>query len=61
MSVGGNVSINAGGNISDLAVSLPTTWYLNGSGNPVTVGGGNLTVRAGGDILSGNYFVAKGT
>ncbi|VWB14867.1 filamentous hemagglutinin outer membrane protein [Burkholderia lata] len=61
MSVGGNVSISAGGNISDLAVSLPTTWYLNGSGKPVTVGGGNLTVRAGGDILSGDYFVAKGT
>ncbi|WP_373453244.1 filamentous haemagglutinin family protein [Burkholderia sp. AU33647] len=61
MSVGGNVSISAGGNISDLAVSLPTTWYLNGSGKPVTVGGGNLTVQAGGDILSGDYFVAKGT
>ncbi|WP_446902030.1 filamentous haemagglutinin family protein [Burkholderia sp. YIM B11467] len=61
MSVGGNVSVIAGGNISDLAVSLPTTWYLNGNSKPVTVGGGNLTVRAGGDILSGDYFVAKGT
>lgn len=61
MSVGGNVSISAGGNISDLAVSLPTTWYLDGNNKPVTVGGGNLTVHAGGDILSGDYFVAKGT
>ncbi|WP_081935627.1 filamentous haemagglutinin family protein [Burkholderia sp. 9120] len=61
MSVGGNVSISADGNISDLAVSLPTTWYLNGNGAPVTVGGGNLSVRAGGNILSGDYFVAKGT
>ncbi|WP_414016426.1 filamentous haemagglutinin family protein [Burkholderia stagnalis] len=61
MSVGGNVSISAGGNISDLAVSLPTTWYKDASDTPVTVGGGNLTVRAGGDILSGSYFVAKGT
>ncbi|MBN3792008.1 filamentous haemagglutinin family protein, partial [Burkholderia sp. Ac-20353] len=61
MSVGGNVSVSAGGNISDLAVSLPTTWYLDGNSQPVTVGGGNLTVRAGGDILSGDYFVAKGT
>ncbi len=60
MSVGGNVSISAAGNISDLAVSLPTTWYLDGNNKPVTVGGGNLTVRAGGDILSGDYFVAKG-
>ncbi|PQV46060.1 filamentous haemagglutinin family protein [Paraburkholderia sp. BL21I4N1] len=60
MSVGGNVSINAGGNISDLSVSLPTTWYLNGN-TPVTVGGGNLGVHADGNILSGDYFVAKGT
>ena len=61
MSVGGNVSISAGGNISDLGASSPTTWYLDSNGNPVTVGGGNLTVRAGGDILSGDYFVARGT
>ncbi len=61
MSVGGNVSVSAGGTISDLAVSLPTTWYLDGSGKPVTVGGGNLTVHAGDSILSGTYFVAKGT
>ncbi|MEW6438757.1 MAG: filamentous hemagglutinin family protein [Pseudomonadota bacterium] len=60
MSVGGNVVISAGGNITNLAVSLPTTWYLS-SGVPVTVGGGNLTVNAGGDILSGDYFVAEGT
>ncbi|MDS0862534.1 filamentous hemagglutinin family protein, partial [Burkholderia pseudomultivorans] len=60
MSVGGNVSVSAGGTISDLAVSLPTTWYLGTDGKPVTVGGGNLTVRAGGNILSGTYFVAKG-
>ncbi|WP_196494522.1 filamentous haemagglutinin family protein, partial [Burkholderia pseudomultivorans] len=60
LSVGGNVSIDAGGNITDLAVSLPTTWYKDSNGVPVIVGGGNLTVRAGGDILSGDYFVAKG-
>ena len=81
MSVGGNVSVSAGHDISDLSVSLPTTWYLTeaGSSTPVTtismvygvittpgltvntVGGGNLVVSAGGDILSGDYFVAKGT
>jgi filamentous hemagglutinin family protein len=65
MSVGGNVSVNAGGDISQLAVSLPTTWYLTNAqtGNPAvnTVGGGNLTVSAGGNLLSGDYFVAKGT
>jgi filamentous hemagglutinin family protein len=65
MSVGGNVSVNAGGDISQLAVSLPTTWYLTNAqtGSPTvnTVGGGNLTVSASGSILSGDYFVAKGT
>jgi len=61
MSVGGNVAVNAGGHISDLSVSLPTTWYANAAGNAVTtVGGGNLSVHADGDILSGVYFVAKG-
>lgn len=65
LSVGGNVSVSAGGNISDLSVSLPTTWWLTGTKTDTptvnTVGGGNLSVRAGGDILSGGYFVAKGT
>ncbi|MEW6435625.1 MAG: filamentous hemagglutinin family protein [Pseudomonadota bacterium] len=60
MSVGGNVTIAAGGDITNLAVSLPTTWYLS-NGAPITVGGGNLTVTAGGNILSGDYFVANGT
>jgi len=61
MSVGGNVAVHAGGHISDLSVSLPTTWYANAAGNAVTtVGGGNLSVHADGDILSGVYFVAKG-
>ncbi|RUL75236.1 filamentous haemagglutinin family protein [Dyella choica] len=62
MSAGGNVTVTAGGNISDLSVSLPTTWYANAAVTAITtVGSGNLVVRAGGDILSGSYFVAKGT
>jgi hypothetical protein len=65
MSIGGNVSIAAGGNIRDLGVSLPTTWYTSSDGHGgtivTTVGGGNLDVTAGGDILSGTYFVAKGS
>ncbi|QDE40007.1 filamentous hemagglutinin N-terminal domain-containing protein [Luteibacter pinisoli] len=61
MSVGGNVSVEAGGDIKQLAVSLPTTWYLNADGKTfTTVGGGNLDVHAGGEVLSGAYFVSRG-
>jgi hypothetical protein len=62
MSVGGNVSVSAGGDIRQLSVSLPTTWYANPDGRTITtVGGGDLVVQAGGDILSGSYFVANGS
>nr|WP_246641981.1 filamentous haemagglutinin family protein [Paraburkholderia edwinii] len=64
LSAGGNVNVSAGGNISDLAVSLPTTWYRTStdlSAPVTTVGGGNLTVTAGGNLFSGDYFVANGT
>ncbi|NIE85185.1 MULTISPECIES: filamentous haemagglutinin family protein [unclassified Burkholderia] len=65
MSVGGNVTVTAGGNIANLSVSLPTTWWLtNTNTDSPTVnlaGGGNLAVKAGGDILSGSYFVSKGS
>ncbi|NYH20423.1 filamentous haemagglutinin family protein [Paraburkholderia bryophila] len=64
MSVGGNIAVKAGGSVIDLSASLPTTWWLTNANtdNPTvnTVGGGNLTVKAGADILSGAYFVAKG-
>ena len=61
MSAGGNVAVSAGGDIHQLSVSLPTTWRANADGQSVTTyGGGDLDVRAGGDILSGTYFVAKG-
>ncbi|MEI9916065.1 MAG: filamentous hemagglutinin family protein [Methylovirgula sp.] len=62
MSAGGNVSMMAKGDIDELSVSLPTTWYLSDNNTMVnTLGGGNLTVSAGGDILGGTYFVARGT
>ncbi len=61
MSVGGNVAVSAGGDIRELSVSLPTTWIASSDRSSVTtVGGGNLNVQAGGDILSGSYFVANG-
>jgi filamentous hemagglutinin family protein len=62
MSVGGNVSVSAGRNVTDLEVSLPTTWYQSTDGSTTTVvGGGNLSVTAGGNIQSGEYFVAQGS
>ncbi|HEY1413870.1 MAG TPA: hypothetical protein VGF36_17120, partial [Rhodopila sp.] len=61
MSVGGNVSLIAGGDIVNMSASLPTTWYLTNNNQTVnTVGGGDLTVAAGGNVLSGSYFVANG-
>jgi filamentous hemagglutinin family protein len=64
MSVGGNVNIDAAGEIRQLSVSLPTTWVKSVDQNGVAtlrvVGGGDLSVRAGGDILSGTYFVSRG-
>lgn len=63
LSVGGDVAVSAGGTISQLSVSLPTTWYLDGkagSDSLKVVGGGDLRVSAGGDILSGSYFVSSG-
>jgi filamentous hemagglutinin family protein len=92
MSIGGNVTVRAGGSIADLNVSSPTTYVLSApdpvtgaatiitpdnvqnfinfdaNGNrttpdnvtAVTLGGGNVTVTAAGDILSGSYWAAKG-
>jgi filamentous hemagglutinin family protein len=60
MSIGGNVTVKAGGDIHDLAVSLPTTAYLDGSNALHVTGGGNLSVTAGGSIYSGDFYVGKG-
>lgn len=64
MSVGGNVTITAGGDIREFSVSLPTTWFKatapDGTQSVTYVGGGNLAVASGGDILGGSYFVSKG-
>lgn len=61
MNVGGEININAGRDIRELSVSLPTTWYVDQAGQHKIVGGGNLNVQAGQDILSGSYFVSQGT
>jgi filamentous hemagglutinin len=62
---GGNVAINAGGNISELSVAVPTIGRQIGgtayADNVVQVtGGGNLNVQSGGNITGGSYFVDQG-
>lgn len=68
---GGHVTVEAGGDVRDLSVMLPSTgkpfgkfgsnlnnWIENGT---VINGGGNLSVRAGNDIVGGEYYVALGS
>jgi hypothetical protein len=62
---GGDVFVNAGRNIVDLSASTASSAYMPGSA-PAAValveqGGGDLAVRAGGDILGGVFYVQKGT
>lgn len=66
---GGDIEINAGRDILNLSVMLPTSAKLTGAvdadGNiaesmPLIRGGGDLNLRAGGDIAGGVFFVDKG-
>ena len=71
---GGNVSLNAGDNIVNVDAVLPTNerttdtpLTVNGSlvggevGTEEQLGGGDLSVIAGGTIEGGTYYVEKGT
>jgi len=67
---GGDVTITAGGNITDLSVSIPSIGKQNQSnaydpGAPLggvdVIGVGSLTVQAGGSIAGGTYYVGLGT
>lgn len=70
MSIGGDVSLTAGRDVSDLSVALPSRWYLSdldayraGEIAAPTInltGGGDLGVTAGGNIVGGAYFVSWG-
>jgi filamentous hemagglutinin len=62
---GGNVTINAGGNIANFSASVPTSARYDNfgdgaTGNSVVNGGGDLHITAGGDLYSGVYFIGKG-
>jgi len=63
---GGNVSIRAGGNISELSVAVPTIGRQVGgtsyTQNQLQIaGGGTLGVRSGGNITGGSYFIGGGS
>ncbi|WP_229167347.1 filamentous hemagglutinin family protein [Bradyrhizobium altum] len=63
---GGNVTLSAGADIIDIGASLPETLLVGGgftSANPPKVtyyGGGNLSVTAGGNLLSSDFLVGRG-
>jgi len=64
---GGDLSIRAGGSVKDVLASVATNAYLpaepNGVVEPsrfVEQGGGDLSVRAGQNILGGQFYVQKG-
>lgn len=69
---GGNIAMNAGGTIANVDAVIPTNFRMPGrdaSGNAVKagalvgveLGGGNLTVRSGGNLDAGVYYVEKGS
>jgi len=67
---GGNVTVQAGGNVTNLSVMIPTTgkplgiinadgqWLQNGTG---INGGGDLRVVAGNDIVGGEFYAGQGS
>lgn len=61
---GGNVVVNAGRSISDLSVVAPTSAYLASAvadvSKLVTLGGGDIDIRAGADVRGGSYMLGRG-
>lgn len=66
LSAGGNVNVAAGRDLIDVSVSLPTTGKVTGGlslqSTPQTqlYGSGNMTVRAGRNLLGGSYYEGSG-
>jgi filamentous hemagglutinin len=63
---GGNISVSAGGDISNLSASIPSIGRQVGGATLAqsavqVAGGGNLSVQAGGSILGGSYYVGLGS
>ncbi len=71
LSAGGNVTVEAGRDLKDVSVSLPSTGRVSGGlaslgagvvSTPVThvYGGGNMTVRAGRNLIGGSFYEGSG-
>ncbi|MGJ4996983.1 filamentous hemagglutinin family protein [Bradyrhizobium sp. HKCCYLS3077] len=66
LSAGGNVTVSAGRDMIDVAISLPTTGRVSGglsiTSTPVAhlYGSGNMMVRAGRNILGGSFYEGSG-
>ncbi len=61
---GGDVTVTAGGKVSNLSASAATQGYTTSAvanaSAAVRTGGGDVTVMAGGDVLSGQYYADLG-
>lgn len=58
---GGNLTLNAGGNIQDISASIATNGRLAGDAvDPIVLGGGNLKISAEGNISGGVFTEMKG-
>lgn len=66
LSAGGNVNVTAGRDLVDVSVSLPTTGRVTGGLSALSTpqtqlyGSGNMTVRAGRNLLGGSYYEGSG-
>ncbi|PZA13629.1 hypothetical protein DNX69_04555 [Rhodopseudomonas palustris] len=66
LSAGGNVTVQAGRDLNDVSVSLPTTGRVSGgltaTSTPIThiYDSGNMSVSAGRDILGGSFYQGSG-
>ena len=61
---GGDIDISASGSIVEIAAMLPTsgrTWSDAGTRQVDVQGGGNLSVRAGDDVVGSSFLVGRGT
>ena len=68
---GGNITMNAGGIISNINASIPTNFRMRGkdslgkliqatTATGIELGGGNLALNAGNNIDAGVYYVERG-